>query len=469
MASYLAIDIGASSGRHILAQLENNKIVTKEIYRFPNAAEEGEEGLVWSIDRLFEHVLEGLKRCGEEGLTPDYLGIDTWGVDFALLDEAGERIGPVFSYRDERTQGMDEKVDALIPPEELYARTGIQRIIINTIYQLMAVKEEHPERLEKSKRLLMTPDYLNYRLTGKAAEEYTIASTSGLLDAKTKKWDRELIERLGLPSEIFLDPVMPGTKLAPLKDEIAEAVGFNCEVILAPAHDTGSAYVAVPAQSERAAYLSSGTWSLLGTEVPEAVLSEEAAEANFTNEGGFQGRYRFLKNIMGMWLVQNIRKENDNKYSYGELADMAAKSSYDGLIDVNEDRFLAPDSMTETILEALEDGGYKKPEGLPDILRTVFRSLALCYRDAIAEMNQISGREADCLHIVGGGCQNEFLNQLTADACRIPVYAGPVEGTVLGNVLVQMIAAGEVSDIEEARQIIRRSFPIKKYEPEVWT
>lgn len=469
MSLYLAIDIGASGGRHMLAKLTDGRMELKEIRRFPNGARPSAEGLLWPAEELFAEVLAGLRDCAEAGFKPDYLGIDTWGVDYALLDKNGARLGPIYSYRNERTEGQPEKVDEILPFAELYARCGIQRQVFNTIYQLTAEQEQHPERLRAAETFLMLPDYLNYLLTGIQAQEYTNATTTSLVRADSRDWDRDLIRRLGLPEKIFLKPRMPGSRLGRLKPEIAADLGFDCEVILPATHDTGSAYVAVPAEREEAAYLSSGTWSLLGCELPEAILNSEAAAANFTNEGGFAGRFRFLKNIMGLWLIQSLRREDGARHSWSEMADMARASSYQGLIDVNEERFLAPASMSEALKEALREGGFPAPASPADLWRCVYRSLALCYREAIADLDRLRGRTSSCLHIVGGGSQNDFLNQLTADACGLPVYAGPVEGTVLGNVLVQMLATGEVQDLGEARAIIRRSFPIKKYEAEVWT
>ncbi|MEE1127317.1 MAG: rhamnulokinase family protein, partial [Acutalibacteraceae bacterium] len=328
---YIAVDIGASSGRLIAAWLDNGTMKTEEIHRFDNGVVRKNEHLCWEIDKLFCEIKEGLKKCKAVGKIPTTVGIDTWAVDFVLLDKNGEVIGDTVAYRDNRTDGMIEKVTNIIPQLEQYERTGIQPQVFNTIYQLMAAKDE----LNKAEKLLFVPEYLNYLLTGVMMTEYTNASTSGMVSAKTKNWDEDIINRLGYKKEIFGEIHMPSTVVGKLKDEIADEVGFSCDIILPCTHDTGSAVLAVPS-NEKALYISSGTWSLMGCEIIEPNVSEESLKLGFTNEGGYDYRFRYLKNIMGLWMIQSVRRELNKKYSFDELCDMARESTFDEIIDVND-------------------------------------------------------------------------------------------------------------------------------------
>ena len=457
---YLAVDIGASSGRHILGWMENGKILLEEIYRFPNGTALKNGHQCWDHEGLFTHIVAGLKKAKEIGKVPSYLGIDTWGVDFLLLDKDGSVIGDSVGYRDKRTEGMDAEVYKLIPEAELYARTGIQKQLYNTVYQLMALKTQNPEQLEAAETFLMMPDYLNYRLTGVAHQEYTNATTAQLVNIETGEWDLELLEKLGYPTKLFQNKLsMPGEVVGKLSPEIVSEIGYDLTVIHPASHDTGSAVLAVPTNSDNVAYLSSGTWSLMGIErlIPDS--SEKACAHNFTNEGGVDHRFRFLKNIMGLWIIQSIRKELGGKYSFAELCDMAtALGDTPYRIDVNDHSFLAPDSMMDAIR------AYCKAPEMPldHMLVAVYRGLAECYAETIREITEMSGKAPDALHIIGGGSKDDYLNELTAKALDIPVYAGPTEATAIGNLLAQMIGTGVFSSIAEARETVFRSFDVKK-------
>ena len=478
MKYYLAIDIGASSGRHILGHVEDGKIVLEEIHRFDNKQVHQDGYDCWDMDNLWTGIVDGLKACKTLGKIPATVGIDTWAVDYVLLDRDGRQLGGAVAYRDGHTQDMDKAVEDIIPPEELYARTGIQKQIFNTIYQLMALKREHPEQLEQAESLLMIPDWFNYRLTGVKKQEYTNATSTNLVDAAEKVWDLELIERLGLPTKLFGELSMPGIMVGELTAEMQEIVGFNTTVILPATHDTGSAFLAVPAKDDNAVYLSSGTWSLLGVENEAPITSEASRLQNFTNEGGAWYRFRYLKNIMGLWMIQSIRRElngvsyvagRESKYAAGRtysfpdlIAEAQSAADFPSIVDANDDSFLAPDSMIDAIKAYCEKSGQPVPETVGEIMQCVYKSLAKCYRDAIAGLSQLTGKTYTSVNIVGGGCQDMYLNQMTANATGLPVYAGPIEGTAIGNLIVQMISGGELADLQAARNAIRNSFDIKE-------
>ena len=360
---HLAIDIGASSGRHILGWIENGKLLQEEVYRFENGMENKDGYLCWNTKELFASILEGMKKCKEIGKIPTTMGIDTWAVDFALLDKDEQVLGNTVGYRDKRTTGMDDKVYEIIPLSELYGRTGIQKQIFNTIYQLMAVKQQQPEDMEAAETFLMIPDYFHFLLTGKKCCEYTNATTTQLVSPVTKDWDWELLEMLGYPAKMFPKIALPGTLLGGLLPAIQETVGYDCQVVLPATHDTGSAVLAVPALQEKFLYISSGTWSLMGTELRTADCSEESMAANLTNEGGYEYRFRYLKNIMGLWMIQSLRKELDKKFSFAELCQMAEECrEFASRVDVDAARFLAPDSMTREIKAACAESGQPVPE-----------------------------------------------------------------------------------------------------------
>ena len=460
---YLAVDIGASSGRHMLASMEDGKMKLEEVYRFPNGMDNKNGTLCWDVDRLFTEIKNGLKKCKELGKIPATMGIDTWGVDYVLLDEKDQILGDTVGYRDSRTNGMDEKVYEKISLSALYERTGIQKQIFNTIYQLMAVKETHPEYLEQAKAILMIPDYFHFLLTGVKKNEYTNATTGQLVSPTTNDWDYELIDMLGYNKEMFQPVSMPGTVVGEFTQDIQNEVGFNCKVVLPATHDTGSAVLAVPTNDDNAIYISSGTWSLMGTERLQADCSKESMLYNFTNEGGYGYRYRFLKNIMGLWMIQSVQKELVPDMSFAEICELAEKEEITSLVDVNDERFLAPESMVEEVRSACWETLQQVPKTIGEIAAVIYNSLANCYAMAAKEIETITGQKYQELHIVGGGANADFLNKLTAKYTGKTVLAGPTEATALGNISVQMITAGEFADLKEARECIYHSFEIKLY------
>lgn len=444
---YLAIDIGASSGRHILGSLQNGKLVLEEVYRFGNGIKEVDGNLTWDTESLTENVIAGIKKCKEIGRIPQTVAIDTWGVDYVLLDADKKEIPPTFAYRDGRTDGIPEEVDKIISRKDLYERTGIAAINFNTVYQLFCDKKSG--KLSKAKHFMMIPDYLSYRLTGVISNEYTIATTSGLVNAKTNEWDYELIEMLGYNRDLFLPLSKPATKLGEFSKEIVERVGFNATVIHAPSHDTASAVAACPI-NESSIYISSGTWSLIGTENKTPVLDFEAAQNGFSNEGGVEYRFRFLKNIMGMWLFQNIRKNLDNKYTYDEMMNLAKKSEFDRLINPNDKSFLAPENMISAIKTYLGDDNLS----VGDILKSVYLSLANSYNDAVKTIEKYSNKKIENIMIVGGGSKDKYLNELTEKITGKKVLTGLIEGTATGNLLSQIMYSDNL-DLDSARNIIK--------------
>ena len=479
----MAIDIGASSGRHILGWVEDGTIRLKEIYRFDNSQIVRNGHDCWDLQSLARHVLTGCKAAADIGEIPETVGIDTWGVDFVLIDERGLPVGDAVAYRDKRTDGMPEYVESVVPFNELYAHTGIQKAIFNTVYQLAALKKEHPEQLEKADRILFIPDYLNFVLTGRLVNEYTEASTSSLVNARTCDWDRDVIARLGLPDKIFKPLSMPGTVLGGFTSAVQSVVGYDAKVVLPACHDTGSAYLAVPAKDDKAIYLSSGTWSIIGVENPDAITTPESCAANFSNEGGAWKRFRFLKNIMGLWMIQSIRRElngvsyvegkgNDatadalagisdwekgKRYSFADLEKAArAAGDFPSVVNAADKRFFAPESMTAAVCAACSESGQKVPGTVGELIQCVYSSLAQSYAREAKLLASLTGKEYTTLNIVGGGSQDAYLNELTAKATGLEVIAGPTEGTAIGNLIVQMIASGDFSDLAEARKAIVR-------------
>ena len=462
---FLAIDIGASGGRHILGHVENGRLKLEEVYRFPNGMVERNGQLLWPADRLFAEIICGMRRCKELGKIPESVGIDTWAVDFCLLDARGQRLGEAVAYRDSRTCGMDRLVYDYISEEELYARTGIQKQPFNTIYQLMAVRQQHPELLEKADKLLMIPDYFHYLLTGRCTTEYTNATTTQLVSPITKDWDWELIERLEYPRRLFLPLIQPGTVIGLLTEEVSRLVGYQCQVVAPATHDTASAVMAVPSEEDETLYISSGTWSLMGTELRQADCSMESRLHNLTNEGGYDYRFRYLKNIMGLWMIQSVRKELTGDLDYGTICQMAMESDIDSIVDCNDSRFLAPENMTDEIQAVCREKGMRVPLGIGEVAAVIYRSLAKCYGDTLLEIQQLTGRRYHCIHVVGGGSNADFLNRLTAREARIPVLTGPGEATAIGNLCAQMIGAGELADLAAARQCVKESFEIREFNP----
>ncbi len=473
---YLAIDIGASSGRHMLGSVEDGKIVLEEIHRFSNGMVKKNGHLCWDVAHLFTEIKAGLKKCKEIGKIPKSMGIDTWAVDYVLLDKDDNVLGVnnsgcentsgcfTYGYRDSRTKGMDEEVYKIIPLEQLYERTGIQKQIFNTIYQLMAVKQQEPELMDRAESLLMIPDYFHFLLTGNKVCDYTNATSGQLVSPTTKDWDYELIERLGYKKSLFQPLSMPGTVVGAFSEAVAEEVGFSCNVVLPATHDTASAVMAVPTLRHECLYISSGTWSLMGIECKEAICTRESMEKNFTNEGGYEYRYRFLKNIMGLWMIQSVKKELNDKYSFAELCSLAeAERDFPSRVDVNDECFLAPENMTAEIIEYCVSSGQQIPETPGQIATVIYQSLAESYAGTVKEIEAITGTEFGAIHIVGGGANAAYLNQLTAEKSGKTVYAGPGEATAIGNLAAQMIAAGEFDGLMEVRKCIYDSFGIQTY------
>ncbi|MCR5626617.1 MAG: rhamnulokinase [Lachnospiraceae bacterium] len=465
---YLAIDFGASSGRHIIGTVNDGKIELKEMHRFDNGPKKVNGHLCWDLDYLFGEIVTGLKKCKEAGEIPDYMGIDTWGVDYVLLDKDGKILGPTYAYRDNRVKGMDEEVYKIIPEKELYARTGIQKASFNTIYQLMAVLKQEPENMEKAETYLNLPDYFQYRLTGVAKNEYTEATTGQLVSPETHDWDYELIEKLGFKKSIFKPLQKPGTVLGEFSEEIQKEVGFNCTVIMPASHDTASAVMSVPIMEDLDnLYISSGTWSLMGIENMEAICTPESQKFNFTNEGGYDYRFRYLKNIMGLWMIQQVRHETGDAYTWDQLAKEAYKEiDFPSRVNVDDECFLAPDNMTQAIKDYCKNSNQKVPESIGEIASVVYQSLVDDYAKTVDELEQMAGRKFKAIHIVGGGSMNPFINGLTARASKRTVVAGPGEATAIGNLVAQMIQAGEFSSLADARKHVYDSFGVREYKPE---
>ena len=457
MRYFLAIDIGASSGRHILAHLDGDKMITEEIYRFQNAPktvvdETGEKRLTWDVDRLFQEILNGLKRAKELGKTPYSVGVDTWGVDYALLDENDERIGDVYCYRDARTERTIPKVHQILPIERLYAYTGIAFASFNTVYQLM--DEVDTGRMQRAKTMLNLPDYFHFRLTGVKKQEYTMATTTGMVNATTRTWDKEIIEKLGYKKELFGELSAPGTIVGDFTKEVQAAVGYNAKVILPATHDTASAVLAAPLVGQTP-YISSGTWSLLGVEQNAAHTDESARLAGYSNEGSVQGQFRLQINIMGLWMIQQVRHELDDKYGFGELADLARANPVEDEIDVNDQIFLAPESMIQAI-----DGAVGRTLSIGERAYVIFNNLAKYYAKSLYALEEVTGEQYSTLNIIGGGSKNTLLNELTEKYTGKKIITGPTEGTALGNLMMQMVGAGEIASVADGRAYIKRSFDI---------
>ena len=452
--SYLAIDIGASSGRHIVADLLDGKLAIREIYRFQNGATHEKDGsLCWDHLRLFEEVKNGLKEAKRQGIEVDYIAIDTWAVDYALLDEKDEIIGSMYCYRDSRGLKASGPVHDRIPFAELYKRTGIQFAPLNTIYQLY--DDVLTGKIRKAKTMLMLPDYLNFLLTGIKKQEYTNATTTGLVNAFTHTWDREILEKLDIPTSILLPLTDPGSVVGMLKKEIAEEIGYEATVLLPATHDTASAIIASPIQ-EGEPYLSSGTWSLLGVESKKCHNDEEARRYNYSNEGNVGHTFRFQKNIVGLWMIQQVRHELGDRHSFAQIAELARENPTDKTMDVTDDCFLAPPSMIAEIKKKIGD------VSLGELAYSLYHSLALCYRDCFSQLETLTGKKYTSLQIVGGGANNVLLNELTAEECGVTVYAGPSEATAIGNLIMQLIATKKIKNVKEGRDLVRKSFPIDK-------
>ncbi len=457
MRYYLAIDIGASSGRHIVAHLENGKMITEEIYRFQNGPEDltaydGKTHLMWTHERLFTEILNGLKKAKELGKVPYSVGIDTWGVDYALLDENDKAIGGTYCYRDSRTDATIPAVHEIIPFETLFAKTGIAFASFNTVYQLLDDKKTG--RMEKAKSMLMLPDYFHFRLTGVKKQEYCNATTTGMVNSVTHTWDEEIIEKLGYKKELFGELAQPGTVVGEFTDEVAAIVGYKAKVILPATHDTASAVLAAPLEAQTP-YISSGTWSLLGVEQNKAHTSEAARTAGYSNEGSVKEQFRLQINIMGLWMIQQVRHELDDKYGFAELADMARENPIDDYINVNDQKFLAPESMIDVINETV---GRKLSVG--EMAYVIYNNLARYYDQSLKALEEVTGEKYETLNIIGGGSKNMLLNELTMQYTGKKIITGPTEGTAIGNLMMQMVGGGDVKDVKEGRQIVKNSFDI---------
>lgn len=431
MKYYLAVDLGASSGRHIVGYEKDGEIVLDEVYRFPNGMKEQGGNLVWDTDEIFSHVKNGIKCALKKYKTIESMSIDTWGVDYMLLN-GDTPIKPCYAYRDDRTIKSSEEVHKIVPFEELYARTGIQYQAFNTVYQLYDDKMNG--RLENATDFLMIPEYLEYLLTGVKVKEYTDASTGALLNLKTREFDLELTEKLGLPSKLFKKLSAPGTVVGEFNPEIAKELGGNIKVVACASHDTASAYEAVDCPLG-SVVLSSGTWSLIGVKIPEADSSAKSMQSNFSNEGG-NGYYRYLKNIMGMWLVNNAKKEQG--LSFDEIFAKVAKSNYTEIFDVNDQSLVAPENMSKAITELLKNSGKPEPKNAGDLFNSVFHSLAFSYGEAVKNIEANLGMTVDAIYVIGGGAKNNYLNALTEKYTNKKVVAMPIEATALGNIKIQM-------------------------------
>ncbi len=451
---YLAIDIGASSGRHMIASVDNGKLILEEVYRFKNGISEKNGHLCWDIERLFAEVKNGLKRCKEIGKIPVSMGIDTWGVDFVLLDKDNNLIGDAVSYRDSRTDAMVDELNKFISSDKLYAKTGLQAYSYNTIYQLMALKKNSPEDIKKADSFLMIAPYLNFLLTGVKKNEYTNVTTTGLFNCNSRDWDEELLEYLNISKQVMGNIEKTGTFVGNFSKEVEDEIGFNCNVLLPATHDTASAVLSVPFEDD-VIYISSGTWSLMGIELKSADCTESSRKLGLTNEGSAIGEFCCLQNIMGLWIIQSIKRNLDDKYSFGELSDMAREyADFKSMIDVNDSRFMAPDNMIDAIKEYCKDTNQPVPSEIGEIMQCVYQSLAKCYKDATDAIEDRQGKKYGKIAIVGGGCQDTYLNELTAKATGKEVSAGPIEATAIGNILVQLMEDKAVENLAEAKALI---------------
>lgn len=465
----LAIDLGASSGRGIVGSYDGGKLTLDEVHRFSNDPVTVCGTFRWDILRILHEIKTAIRAAGLSGFRPEGMGIDTWGVDFGLLDRHGELLANPVHYRDTRTVGIFDEVEGVLPAEYLYNLTGIQQIAFNSVYQLAAQKRDNPELLAAAEKMLFIPDLLNYFLTGKTANEYTITSTGALVNAATGKCATELFDRLGI-KHLIGDLAPAGTCLGGLSDAVsAELGGVKTDVYHVASHDTASAVISVPAAEPDFVYISSGTWSLMGTELSAPLINGETRRLNFTNEGGALGTIRFLKNIMGLWIVQESRrqwKREGKDYSFADLQRMAeAEAPLQSFIDPDNALFATPGDMPRRVVEYCKKTGQRVPENEGQIVRTIMESLALRYRATAEGIAELRGKPATAIHIVGGGTKDTFLCRLTADACGIPVVAGPVEATSIGNLCMQLVGKGELTGLAEARELVRRSFDTTVYEP----
>ncbi len=468
MGSYLAFDLGASSGRGLLGKLHDGTLEIEEVNRFPNRPVKLRGHLHWDIVAIFQRLLEAMQTLADRGEQVDSVGIDTWGVDFGLIAVDGSLVGVPYAYRDARTDGAPERAFKLLSWERLYEITGIQLMSINSVFQLFVMAEQAHPWLKIADKLLFLPDLLNYLLTGKAVSELTIASTSQMLDARKRQWSDEIFESLRLPGEIMPEIVPAGQNLGPMSRDLQGETGLQVPRVVATAgHDTASAVAAVPAQGQNWAYLSSGTWSLMGVELDEPLLSAQARDRNFTNEAGVAGKIRFLKNISGLWILQECRRAWGESYSWDQLTELAREAKpFTCLIFPDDPNFLKPGDMPAKVKNFCARTGQPVPEDVGQIVRVVLESLAMRYKSVFGSLQEVLGRTIDTLHVVGGGSRNALLNEFTASALGVRVTAGPAEATACGNMLVQAMSAGELSGLDEIRAVARRSFEIETYDPQ---
>lgn len=471
----LALDLGAESGRAILGQFDGDRLHLSEVHRFTNGPvrlpdSSGEKiSLRWDILRMWSEIQHGLGLAAQHNPLSG-VGLDTWGVDFGLLDRQGELIGNPYHYRDDRTDGMLEEAYQRVPREEIFAQTGIQFMQLNSLYQLLAMVLQKSLALKNAHTFLTMPDVFNYWLTGRKVCEFTIATTTQCYNPILKDWAKPMLEKLGIPTKIFPEIVPPGTQLGTLLPGVAEAIGMPSIPVIAPAcHDTGSAVAAVPVQNPNHIWISSGTWSLIGTTVTEPLINAQSLGFNLTNEGGVNGTFRLLKNVTGLWLVQECRRTwalQGHEYTYDDLTGLAESAApLRSFVDPDAGDFLKPGDMPARMRSFCSRTGQPSPEGMGALVRCAIESLALKYRWVLGKLEAMLGRRMEVIHIVGGGTKNRLLNQLTANATGLPVVAGPVEATAIGNLLVQAIALGEIASAEQAREVVCRSFDVETYEP----
>ena len=466
----LAIDLGASSGRGIVGSFDGEKLSLRENHRFSNDPVITNGRMYWDILRIFHEIKQSITKTVLDGDNVSSIGIDTWGVDYALLDRFGNMLANPTHYRDTRTEGIVDHVAKTIPMDQLYATAGIQCMNFNTIFQLAADLKADPNAFDRAERMLNIPDLLNYFLTGNMANEYTILSTGALLDAAKRDYAFDLTDKLGIPKRLFGNVVQPGYRVGKLLPQVLGETGkTDAEVITVASHDTASAVIAVPTQEKDFIYISSGTWSLMGTELAEPLINDSSRSMNFTNEGGAMKTIRFLKNIMGLWLIQESRRQwrrEGNEYSFAQMEAWAKECKpLRSFIDPDDASFATPGNMPERVREYCRRTGQPVPETVGEVVRCIYESLALKYRKTAESIETLMGRKAKVIHVVGGGTKDKFLSQMTADACGIPVAAGPEEATAIGNLMMQAIAQGAVANLSEARAVVSASFDLKRYEP----
>lgn len=466
----LAIDLGASSGRGIVGSFDGEKLTLRENHRFSNDPMYVNGRFTWDILRIYFEIKNSITKTIIDGDDIASMGIDTWGVDYGMVDKNGRLMANPIHYRDTRTENVTDYVKGFVSPEEIYNVTGIQAIDFNTLNQLAVEKRDNEEGFDRADKILFIPDLLNYFLTGKMATEYTIASTGMILDANSRKISAELISKLGIPESKFAPMVEPGTNLGALLPSITEEVGKNrIQVYTTASHDTASAVIAVPAKGKDFIYISSGTWSLMGAELDAPLINDATRAANFTNEGGAQGTIRFLKNIMGLWIIQESRrqwKREGKDYSFAQMETWAKECTpFRSLINVDYKTFNTPGNMPEKIRDYCRMTGQPVPESVGEVVRCIYESLALKYRYTVETIVKLQGKPANMINVVGGGTKDKFLSQMTADACGIPVCAGPEEATAIGNLVMQAIAQGEIKDLAQAREVVANSFEMKHYQP----